>query len=53
MFMDFFGGIYGVLFVYDIHEEQRGGRTRDTEFWPIFIMAVHGFWGRGFSFRDV
>ena len=24
-----------------------------TQFWPILLMAVHCFWGRGFSFRDI
>ena len=24
-----------------------------TKFWPISLMVVHGFWGRGFSFRDM
>ena len=30
-----------------------GERAGGTKFWPILVMVVHGFGGRGFSFHDI
>ena len=54
----FLGGIFLIFifqrsFVYDIHKEQRGGRSRGCKVLSNLLMVVHGFGGRGFSFLDM
>ena len=40
-------------YVYRLTMKKRGQRAGGTNFWPILLMVVHGFWRRGFSFCDM